>query len=156
MNTARRLYTLLLMLYPRSYRTAFGEQMMQTFIDHYTDVATSAGRVRIDFWLFMVSDEIKNIARQQIVSLREGRRLRPAMAAKMAVTAVLLIPLFAACYATLVTAVLAAPHPAVSGLSFLIALAALVLLSGIFSAATSYALAGLVLRALPKRTMRAV
>ena len=153
MKTAKRLYTLLLMLYPQSYRTAFGEQMLQTFVDHYTDVATAAGGVGLDFWLLMVSDEITNIVRQQLVSLSAGRARLRVTAAKVVVSAVLLVPLYVVCYATLISAVLSAPHPPVSGIGVLIALAGLVLLSGILSAAASYALASLVVRVLPKRAM---
>lgn len=153
MKIARRLYKLLLTLYPHSYRTAFGEQMMQTFIDHYTDVATSVGRVRMDFWLFMIIDEIKNIMRQQMISLREDRTLLTVTVAKVVVSAVLLIPLSALCYAILVNAILAVPHPPVSGIGFLIALAALVLFSGVLSVVVSYVLASLVVRALPKRSI---
>ncbi len=153
MKTATYIYNLLLQLYPRSYRNAFGAQMLQTFVDQYTDVATSAGRVSMHFWVFTVTDEMNNITRQHIESIMEAHPFLQITVPKLVVSAVLLIPLYAVCYAALVTASLVLPHPHVSGLGFLLALAALVLLSGVFSVVASYVLASTLVRVFPTRNM---
>ncbi len=153
MNIAKQLYTLLLRLYPRSYRNAFGADMLQTFVDQYTDVKTSAGRVSMYFWLSTVTDELQNILRQYRTSLTEGHAFLRLTVTKLVVSAMLLIPLYPLCYAALVSAALRLPHPSVSGLGFLGVLAMVVLLAGIFSGATSYLLVSLVLSVRSQRKM---
>ncbi len=92
--------------------------------------------------------------RQHLTSLAEGHSfLRPTVT-KLIVSAMLLIPLYAVFYAALVSASLLLPHPPVSGLAFLYALAGLVLLSGILSVVASYLLVSLFFSLLSQRKMR--
>src|SRR5690606_25439935 len=69
MTGAARFYGSLLRLYPRSYRQAFGAEMLQTFVDWHDDVAGADGRVGIRSWLPMVADEARNIVGQRVESL---------------------------------------------------------------------------------------
>jgi|GEM_PF-2643319 hypothetical protein len=134
MKNALQFYRLLLTLYPRAFRAAFGAQMLQTFLDQYADVEASEGAVGLAFWLFLLADEARSIAEQH----------RRASAARLALAAALFLPLFAVFYAALVRVSLALPHPPVSGAGFLLALAGLLLLPGILGAVVSYTLAGVV------------
>jgi hypothetical protein len=63
-------YGLLLNLYPKRHRAAFGAQMLRTFQDHYNDVRAHGGRVGVAFWLAVVGDEAKNSMKEHIVDLR--------------------------------------------------------------------------------------
>jgi hypothetical protein len=53
---AQRTYRRLIRLYPASHRRAFGEQMVQTFGDHYRDVVEDRGGSRLRFWLAVLAD----------------------------------------------------------------------------------------------------
>ena len=127
MNRAKRLYALLLTLYPTNFRNAFEEQMMQTFLDSYLDLKSSSLPAHVHFWLLMLTDECNNITAQHLLALQKDRTKR----GMWVVQGLLLIPLFAICYATLVSALLVLPHPAVSGIGFLFVLGMLVLLSAV-------------------------
>ena len=148
MRNPRGVYKALLKLYPTGYRSAFGDEMLQTFIDHYRDVEEAEGGVVISFWLSVVTDEMRNIAAQHRKSLMEADTFLEVTAPKLAIAAVLLIPLYAALYAVLVKVALSLPHPPLSGLAVAIALATLVLLPGLMSIATSYALASVLIEVL--------
>ena len=66
MITAQRVYHLLLKFYPPRYRKEFGAQMMQTFMDHYSDLKNTEGRAGMSFWFLTIADEVRNIARQRL------------------------------------------------------------------------------------------
>ena len=155
MKHANQIYKVLLKLYPQSYREAFGTQMMQTFIDHYADVEKSEGRVSLSFWLSVITDEVRNIPAQHLTPLKGTGTFLEVTVTKLALSAVLLIPLYVLFYAVLVQVSLALPHPHLSGIGVLIALAALLLLPGVFSLVASYALASAVVRILPSPEVRA-
>ena len=154
MKNAQQIYNALLYLYPRSYRKAFGAQMMQTFRDQYQDVEKSEGRVCTRFWLSAIADEIKNIATQHLTGFREGAILREVTASKVITSAVLLIPLYVVFYAALVNIALAVPHPHLSGIGVLIALGGLFLLPGAFSIMAGCALASTFASVFPRRKGR--
>ena len=141
MKNARTLYAALLKLYPRRYRQAFGAQMLQTFLDHYQDVVTTEGRVGLAFWWATLCDEVPNIVRQHATAWIEERSFLQPSAAKLALAALLLFPLFALCYAAFVHVCLTLPHPHTGGIGVLFALAALLLLPGGVSLMVSYILA---------------
>jgi hypothetical protein len=69
---ARRIYGLLLRLYPRAHRRSFGEQMRQTFCDHYCGAVERRGEPESWFWLEVVWDEGKSVVREHLAAL-EGR-----------------------------------------------------------------------------------
>jgi hypothetical protein len=66
---ALRFYTFLLKFYPKYHQQVFGSQMLQTFKDHYNDILEHEDRVGVDFWLEVVSDEVKGIVREHIETL---------------------------------------------------------------------------------------
>jgi len=76
MEHAAHVYAALLRLYPAAYRRAFGVQILQTFKDQYRDVSEHGGSVGLPFWLSVVGDEVRNIAKEQIVAVR-ARRIVP-------------------------------------------------------------------------------
>src|SRR5262245_32991733 len=69
-DKAIRVYSRLLMLYPQSFREAFGAQMVQTFKDHCNDVLGTKGHLGVGFWVGVISDESKNIMEEQITLLK--------------------------------------------------------------------------------------
>ena len=73
---------------------------------------------------------------------------------KLIASAVLLVPLYAVFLAAFAKAVLALPHPHVSGLGVVAALAALALVPGIFSLTASYVFASAIVRVFLKRQVR--
>jgi hypothetical protein len=56
-------------LYPASYRRLFGEQMLQTFQDHYRDAVASGEESAPRFWLGVITDEAKALPRARLASL---------------------------------------------------------------------------------------
>ncbi len=152
MKNAIRLYNVILMFYPHSYREFFGAQMMQTFMDNYKDVEESDGSVSIRFGISAITDEIQNILRQHATSLTEGNNFLKVTVSKLVVSAILLVPLYAVFCALLVKISLALPHPHVSGIGALIALTAiLLLLPGLLGGMTSWVFASALVSVFPKR-----
>jgi len=143
MSKAVCAYKLLLYLYPRRYRVAFAAQMLQTFIDYYTDVERSEGRVSTRFWLSAITDEVTNIGRQHMLSLAENGLLRPTTS-KLLLAAVFLVPLYPVFLVGVVKTSLALPHPPLSGIGVLIAFAAILLIPSALGLIVSYLLAGFV------------
>src|SRR5215470_6719709 len=68
---AAQVYRRLLRLYPRAYRQQFSEQMLQTFRDHYRDTVEVDGESAAQFWLQVIGDEGKSIAREYLATLAE-------------------------------------------------------------------------------------
>lgn len=144
MKSAIRIYALLLHLYPRRYRATFGAQMRQTFIDQYQDLQASQGHVGPRFWLALFSDEIQNIVREHMSWLTQENHFLKLSIAKVILAALFLIPLYPAFVLLFVRTSLALPHPSISGLGALIALAAvLLILPGVASILVSYLLASI-------------
>jgi hypothetical protein len=56
-------------LYPAAHRRLFGEQMLQTFQDHYRDAVASGEESARRFWLGVIADEAKAISRARLASL---------------------------------------------------------------------------------------
>src|SRR5579863_10494690 len=73
------IYTLVLRLYPATYRQTFGQPMLQTFQDHYRDAIETQGESEWHFWLGVVSDEGNSLLREHIAELREGDMLMKAL-----------------------------------------------------------------------------
>lgn len=70
---ASRVYAWLIHLYPKEHRRAFGSQMLQTFQDHYHDAIETRGESTLRFWLGVLGDESKSVAREQQAALRERK-----------------------------------------------------------------------------------
>jgi hypothetical protein len=69
---AARRYARLLRLYPRAHRQVFGEQMRQTFRDHYHDAVEQRGVPESWFWLEVVRDAGPSVVREHLAALVEG------------------------------------------------------------------------------------
>ena len=152
MKTAIRIYNFLLRLYPPGYRKEFGAQMMQTFMDHYEDIEKAGGRTGMYFWSLTVTDEVRNIARQRAAFLTEENNFLKVSVWKLVISGILLLPLYAIFCASLVKISLALPHPHVSGIFAIIAMATVaVILPGLFSVVVSYTLASAFVGIFPRR-----
>lgn|SRR6185437_12154800 len=72
---AQRIYRLLVRLYPAAHRRAFGEEMVQTFGDHYRDVVQARGGSRLRFWLAVLADAGTSLRTEHTAERRaRGRR----------------------------------------------------------------------------------
>jgi hypothetical protein len=76
---AQRMYRLLVRLYPAAHRRAFGEQMVQTFGDHYGDVVEGRGDGRLRFWLAVLADVCTSMLTEHVAEARARRRRAPAV-----------------------------------------------------------------------------
>src|SRR5438477_10983293 len=74
---AKRAYRLLVRLYPAAHRRAFGEQMVQTFGDHYRDAVEAHGSSRLRFWMAVLADTGTSLAIEHAAGLRARGRRRP-------------------------------------------------------------------------------
>jgi hypothetical protein len=80
------LYRLLVRLYPAAHRRAFGEQMVQTFGDHYRDVVVSRGGSRLKFWLAVLADAGPSLLTEHAAERRTRCRRRAATAYRRLLT----------------------------------------------------------------------
>jgi hypothetical protein len=71
---ATRVYRWIVRLYPASYRRLFGEQMLQTFQDHYRDAVATGEESVTRFWLGVITDEVKALPRAQLAAAQERWR----------------------------------------------------------------------------------
>jgi hypothetical protein len=67
---AQRMYRLLVRLYPAAHRRAFGEQMVQTFGDHYRDAVEARGGSRLRFWVAVLADASTSLFTEHAGELR--------------------------------------------------------------------------------------
>ncbi len=76
---AQRMYRLLVRLYPAAHRRAFGEQMVQTFGDHYRDAVQTRGGSRLKFWVAVLADAGTSLLTEYAAEgkTRGRRRRRP-------------------------------------------------------------------------------
>jgi hypothetical protein len=70
------MYRLLVRLYPAAHRRAFGEQMVQTFGDHYRDAVQVGGGSRVRFWLAVLADAGTSLRTEHAGELSARRRSR--------------------------------------------------------------------------------
>jgi hypothetical protein len=141
MKTAIHVYSFLLSLYPHKYQQAFRAQMLQTFIDQYQDIEKSGGGVSTGFWCSTIADEVQNIARQHTILLTNKNPFLKVTIGKLLLSMLLVIPVYPIFYVLLVKTSLALPHPHLSGIGVLIALALLLVVPGVGSLVTSCVLA---------------
>src|SRR5262245_26112311 len=71
---ATRGYRWIVRLYPAAYRRLFGEQMLQTFQDHYRDAVTSGEESPARFWLGVITDEAIALPRAQVAAVKDAWR----------------------------------------------------------------------------------
>jgi hypothetical protein len=152
---ATQFYRLLLQhLYPRRYREAFGDDMLQTFSDYYADAKALNDHAGVRFWASLIADDLQNAGRQHLASLTEGDGTVTLSVGRLALAALFLIPLFVFLSAASIMVALAVPHPPVNGIIVPIALVMVgVVVPGVFGAAVSWGLAGVVQGLWSKRPM---
>jgi len=68
---AVRAYAVLLRLYPRGHRRAYGPLMLQTFCDEVREALATAGSLGIAFWLEVLADVVRSAWRERR-SIGEG------------------------------------------------------------------------------------
>jgi hypothetical protein len=74
---AQWMYRRLVRLYPAAHRRAFGEQMVQTFGDHYRDAVEARGGGRLRFWLAVLADTGTSLLTEHAAEFKaRGRRRR--------------------------------------------------------------------------------
>jgi hypothetical protein len=61
-------------LYPAAHRRAFGEDMVQTFGDHYGDAVEGRGDSRLRFWLAVLADVGTSLLTEYAAEARTRRR----------------------------------------------------------------------------------
>jgi hypothetical protein len=71
---AQRMYRLLVRLYPAAHRRAFGEQMVQTFGDHYRDAIEARGGSRLKFWVAVLADTATSLLTEHAAEIRARGR----------------------------------------------------------------------------------
>src|SRR5262249_14547457 len=136
-NVAARVYALLLRLYPRTHRHAFGRQMLQTFGDHYRDAVEACGQSKLRFWREVVVDEGRSLLQEYRTVLaravgERGGSMKTGESVVLAVVGGLLLLLGLRVW--LYPAVLSAPHgggsagSSVAGLAIVLVVYALVAL----------------------------
>lgn len=129
-RSAARMYALLLRLYPQAHRRAFGQQMLQTFQDHYRDVLETHSESELRFWLGVLSDVGRSLGREYLTTLRTNLdertgAMKTGVAAVLAAVAGLLLLLGLRVW--LSPQVLSAPHGGGSALSSVAGVALLLL-----------------------------
>jgi hypothetical protein len=127
---AARLYALLLHLYPRAHRQAFGRQMRQTFQDHYREGVETGEESALGFWLGLLGDMGRSLAQEYRMALQTAfdermGSMKTGGSAVLALVAALLLLLGLRVW--LSPAVLSAPHGGGTALSSVVGLALLLL-----------------------------
>ena len=73
---ARRYYRRLLLLYPRTFRVRFGDDLLELFTDLYRRQALACDRrTRAAFWLRMIADACRDSAEERAPGRRRAHRL---------------------------------------------------------------------------------
>jgi hypothetical protein len=127
---ADQVFAILLRLYPRAHRRAFGQQMLQTFHDHYRDMVETRRDGALWYWHDVLRDTGRSLVREYLLALRTASSertgpMKTGVWIVMAVAAGLLLLLGLRVW--LSPAVLSAPHGAGTGLSTVVGLALLLL-----------------------------
>lgn len=145
LRSAARVYALLLRLYPRAHRQAFGQQMLQTFQDHYRDIHETRQESALWYWHDVLGDVGRSLVREYWMTMRMAMRegtgsMRTGGAVALTVVAALLLLLGMRVW--LSPALLSAPHGGGSALSSVVGLALLVLVYGLVAFGLLHALQG--------------
>ena len=127
---AARLYALLLCLYPRTHRRAFGQQMLQTFQDHYREVVETHEESALRYWQNVLGDVGRSLVHEYRLTVRTATRertgsMKTSNSVVFAVVAGLLLLLGLRVW--LSPALLSAPHGGGTALSSVVGLALLLL-----------------------------
>ena len=133
-HAAARAYALLLRLYPPAHRRAFGQQMLQTFQDHYRDRVETQEESARRYWQDVLGDVGRSLVREYWLTVRLAISERAgAMKAAHSVVLVGIIGtlLLLGLRVWLSPALLWAPHGGVPALSSVVGLALLVLIYGV-------------------------
>ena len=118
MNFACVVYRVLMLLYSARFRAEFGDQMTQTFCDHFNDARQSRDGVGLSFWCGVLADALPSALHQRALVWRDAP-FASLLSALMGVF------VFLVAYSALVTLSLRLPHPPIVGIAFPITLATL-------------------------------
>ena len=141
--------------HPRQFRETFAVEMLQTFADRYAEARQGGGLALVTFWAVFLVDDFRNVIIQHRIELAEANATVTVPRVQLLLAAVLAIPLSLGCVGITVPLAIALPHPPLSGIFVPIILAlVLVMVPAVIGGALSWCVAGLVLRALPKRAGR--
>jgi hypothetical protein len=72
---SERVYALLLHLYPREHRRAYGSLMRQTFRDELREARVTSESLGIGFWLAVAADVVRSVWRERRSPLEGGARM---------------------------------------------------------------------------------
>ncbi|HEV8666819.1 MAG TPA: hypothetical protein VN665_03150 [Candidatus Paceibacterota bacterium] len=138
----KKIYTVLLLLYPKAHRIRFGNEMMQVFEDAYAE-AKSKG-VLATFWARIISDAVVSAPAERMAELENNlitfmhnEYFKPTIS-KVILAAVGTVPLFWILTLAFVDLSEHLPHPHVSGVGVLLAFSLIVFVPMIVSATISY------------------
>ncbi len=70
-TNAVKIFNVLLLFYPASYRKKYGNEVRLVFYEMYQEELQKKGRVSIEFWLFQVNDIAKSVIEQHIDEIRK-------------------------------------------------------------------------------------
>jgi hypothetical protein len=73
---AKRMYRLLVRLYPAAHRRAFEDEMVLAFGDHYRDVVVAHSGSRVRFWVAVLADTGSSLLTEHAAEIRARRRRR--------------------------------------------------------------------------------
>jgi hypothetical protein len=130
---ATQVYTWLVRLYPAVYRRMFGQQMLQTFQDHYRDAVETEGERALHFWLGVAGDAAWSLVREHGAALSDTLRqvlrertvsMKTALAVALTTVGMLLL---LGLRVWLYPAVLSAPHGGGAAVSSVVGIAILAL-----------------------------
>jgi hypothetical protein len=130
---ATQVYTWFVRLYPAAYRRMFGQQMLQTFQDHYRDAVETEGESALQFWLGVAGDAGWSLVREHGAALSDTLRqalrertvsMKTALAVALTTVGMLLL---LGLRVWLYPAVLSAPHGGGAAVSSVAGIAILVL-----------------------------
>jgi hypothetical protein len=74
-HRAERIYAVLLRLYPRGHRHAYGPPMRQTFRDAVREALATSGSLGIAFWLEVLADVVRSVWRERRSTGEGGLRV---------------------------------------------------------------------------------
>lgn len=129
-RSALRAYAFLLRLYPRAHRRAFGQQMLQTFQDHYRDAVETRGESALRYWREVLGDAGQSLAHEYVSAMRttfdeRTSSMKTSGSVVLALIAGLLLLLGVRVWQS--PAMLSAPHGGSTALVSLVGLALLLL-----------------------------
>lgn len=70
-TNTERIFNLMLLFYPKSYRKLYGQEMRTLFQDMYHEELGKNGRVGLKFWMHQIQDIFKSVIEQHMDAIRK-------------------------------------------------------------------------------------